>query len=758
MTSRSVGLPLVIVAAAFTWHGFLVVAPRAQNAAPLTTTDVRGQWVGVGPSPVVNSQSPSGWYNSGRIGSIAIDPTNASHWLIGVSNGGVWESRDAGGSWLPLTDDQPTLATGDITFDPSDPNTIYVGSGDAKGGGVFKGGVGILKSTDGGHTWAVVGAASFARGAVKRIRVNPANPTELAAASSRGGFGRQLEDFPPSPPPYGILTSSDAGETWTRTLAGQTTALEIDPANFNHQYGAIGEQYDGQGAGVSPNGVYRSTDAGHHWDLIAGPWGSSSATTPPAFGPIELAMAPSNSNVVYASISQTITQGNGNPKLLGLYRTDNAWDDMPTWRQISTAQTDTGVGQTGMYCINCQSHVISVNPSDANMLFAGGKEELWRCSNCGSAPQWTGVITGATFQNHGDQRTAAWAGSRLIVGNDGGVYSTTNLGSTWQNHNASLPTLMFYSGALHPTDPTFMLGGLRDYSPAVRRNSSVWSFVQQASNSEWGEAEFAISSKHPDTDWMGGWIDGVFQRTIDGGKTILRVDGAIDKTGEAFVAPTRKCPANDDVFLIGTNRVWRTDSFFNSTMPSWSINGPSVAATSSGTIYEIAFFALDANCGTYAYGTSKGEIRLTQDGGKTWVDLDPAKRLPGRAIESIAFDPTTSDTMYAAISSFNAATSNKPGHIYKTTNASSASPSWVNVGPSDDVPFDAIAVDPRSPNLVYAGSDTGLWVSGDAGATWQKVGPDRGLPSAPIYDIKINPATNLTVVFTHGRSAYKLAQ
>jgi len=147
---------------------------------------------------------------------------------------------------------------------------------------------------------------------------------------------------------------------------------------------------------------------------------------------------------------------------------------------------------------------------------------------------------------------------------------------------------------------------------------------------------------------------------------------------------------------------------------------------------------------------------MTRDGGKTWVDPDPNHLLPARAINSIAFDPTTSQTLYVAMSNFNAATPTTPGHVYKTTNASSASRTWANTGPAEDVPFDAVVVDPRSPGVVYAGSDTGLWVSGDAGGSWQKVGPDRGLPFAPGYDLQINPATNLTVVFTHGRGAFKL--
>lgn len=762
---------LLVIAAACTLgvglRGFITLAPSANTVSQRVSAaaDVEGQWVSVGPSPLVNFLRPSA-YISGRIASIAVDPTDASHWLLGVGNGGVWDSRDAGGNWLPLTDAAPTLATGDVAFDPTDPQTIYVGTGEARGGGMTKLGVGILKSTDGGQTWAVVGAASFAKGAVKRLRVNPANPSELAAASSRGGFGRNAEDFsasspPPYEPPYGILKSTDAGETWVRTLAGQATALEIDARSFNRQYAAIGESNNGRGAGVAANGVYRSTDAGQHWDPIAGPWGASSATQL-ATSRIELAMAPGDPNVVYASIAAPPpSTGGPGRNFLGLYRTDNAWDEVPTWRQISTAQQNPGNSVAGSYCdANCHyAHVISVNPSDPNMLFAGGKLVLWRCRNCGSAPQWTNLMPVTTIDGGYDQQTMTWDGSRLIVGNDGGVWSTIDLGATWQNHNQSLSTALFYSGALHPTDPNFMLGGIRDVPLPVRRSSSSWTSVQTPPGGEWGEAEVALSSRHPETDWMvASCCGGPIFRTLDGARTGTRVDTSIDKTGGvAFVAPVRKCPANDDVFLTGTTRLWRTENFFNSTMPSWSPNGPSGANSSSGTIFTITFRAADENCGTYAYGTTRGEIRLTRDGGKTWADLNPGNTvLPPFAINGIAFDPTNGDTIYLAFSNFSP-TSPKPRHVYKTTNASSTPPTWVNISPPEDVPFNVIEVDPRNPSLVYAGSDTGLWVSGDAGATWQKIGPDRGLPNVSIHDIKINPATNQTVVFTYGRGAFQLA-
>ena len=358
----------------------------------------------------------------------------------------------------------------------------------------------------------------------------------------------------------------------------------------------------------------------------------------------------------------------------------------------------------------------------------------------------------------------AWAGNRLINGNDGGVWSSVDRGATWQNHNRSLPTKMFYGGALHPTDPDFMLGSPRDFRLATYKEGVGWRVLAEPH----GEGVTAISSSHPDTDWMASQVRGLIQRTTDGGQTAVRVDGDIDKTGIAFVAPIRKCAANDDVFLVGTVRIWRTNDFFGSAAPRWTANSPPRAFPSPGfnalndpgTIYAIAYIDGDRGCNSYAYGNRGGEVRLTRDGGTTWIDVDPSKGLPARPINGLAFDPNNPNRLFAVVSSYDEATPEKRGHIFRTENALSSSPTWTRVGPPEmpfaDMPFNVIAIDPRDTRIVYAGSDNGLWHSTDGGNTWVKVGLASGLPPASVYDIQINAATNRTVIFTYGRGAYEL--
>jgi photosystem II stability/assembly factor-like uncharacterized protein len=157
------------------------------------------------------------------------------------------------------------------------------------------------------------------------------------------------------------------------------------------------------------------------------------------------------------------------------------------------------------------------------------------------------------------------------------------------------------------------------------------------------------------------------------------------------------------------------------------------------------------------FGNRSGQVQLTRDGGASWSDLDPRRMLPARPVNGLAFDAGNEGTLYAAISSFDEGTPTIPGHVFKTTNAFATSPTWANISPPDNLPFNVVAVDPTNSSLIYAGSDAGLWLSGDASVTWQR-GIDAGIPNAPVYDIQFNPSMKRTVVFTYGRGAFMLTR
>ena len=195
----------------------------------------------------------------------------------------------------------------------------------------------MLKSLDGGISWSLLAVQALNRTAVAAIRVNPANADVVLAATARGfGNGRFSELVIGSTPLFGVLRSTDGGATWTRTLPGQATALEIDTRTFNNQYAAISDVNAGQtndSPGSRANGIYRSADGGQAWSVVEGPW---TALRP---GRLVPALAPSNPNVLYVSVSGLRGDGARASTVLGLYRTDDAWSATPSWTRISTDAT-----------------------------------------------------------------------------------------------------------------------------------------------------------------------------------------------------------------------------------------------------------------------------------------------------------------------------------------------------------------------------------------------------------------------------------
>jgi len=220
-----------------------------------------------------------------------------------------------------------------------------------------------------------------------------------------------------------------------------------------------------------------------------------------------------------------------------------------------------------------------------------------------------------------------------------------------------------------------------------------------------------------------------------------------------------KCPANDDVFIAGTDNLWRSSDFFSAESPSWSANGPEmgncvIGSTTAGCITAIAFAAADNTCNTYAFGTGDGRLRLTTDSGLTWGDLDAGNAVPDRFVTDLAFAPADSNTLYVTLSGFDEGTPGQPGHVFKTTAALGASPHWVNASPPVDLPQDSVAVDPVDANLVYVGADLGVWKSADGATNWAHLGPDTGIPNVAVFDLEIQPSTRRVFAFTHGRGAF----
>jgi hypothetical protein len=671
-------------------------------------TAVADRWQSIGPVPIGFGQTDPPSNVSGRVADIAVDPSDPNRWLIGAAQGGVWETRDAGAHWQPLTDDQASLALGAIAFAPSNPTIIYAGTGEAVFSSAAYLGAGLLKSTDGGTNWELLAASTFKDAAFSDLKVNPTNADVVVAAVRAGKNG--------------VWKSTTGGSAWVRRLVGEATDLEVDPTDFSRQYAGLGAIY-----GEAINGVYRSTDGGDGWSRVSGPW----ATAAGGVGRVELALAPSEPSVLYVSVQDAFGSGGNDGESLGVWRTANAWDATPAF----TALPDAGPGLDELwYC-----HEVSVDPANPNIVFVGGVE-LMKFDGLA----WTTV----TRTMHVDQHSMAWVGNRLIVGNDGGVWSSTTRGATWVNHNATLGITQFYRGSVHPTNPSFALGGGQDNGTAKWTGTQAWRQVYGGDG-----ADSAISTTNPDNHWAVSAQRLDIQRTRNGGVSFESADAGVDEANRPFIAHFEKAPQNDNLFVAGTDRLWKCTNFFSATTPTWSSNSPPLGSP----ISAMAFAPSDATGATYAYGTANGQLRITTNGGTAWSNLDVPNVLPDRYVSGLVFHPNDASRLYVTFSGFDEGTPGRPGHVFLSTNVLSSTRTWANRSPAANLPHNAIALDQQDPNRLFVATDLGVWKSADGGLTWTRLGPAAGLPNVAVLDLRISPITRRLVAFTFGRGAFTLA-
>jgi len=575
--------------------------------------------------------------------------------------------------------------------------------------------------------------------------VDPSNLDVVLAATTHAG----VASIPGTLPVRGVLKSTSGGRTgsWGQTLAGEATDLKVKPRDFSKQYAGIGDI-----CGDAGNGLYRSSDSGDRWQAISGPW-----TVAGRVGRIELAIAPSRPDVLYVSIQRAPDTSFMGGDLLGLWRTDNAWDATPVWREVPGAQNlDLGGGVRGSYCsyvsqqlrvAQCwYDHVLSVDPDNADVLYVGGIE-LWRYDGT----QWTAI--GRRPELHVDQHAMAWIGRRLLVGNDGGVWSMTDPAQEWESHNESLAISQTWRGSIDPTNDRVALAGNQDDGTTRWTDNPRWLHVFGGDG-----AASAIAKDSASTHWAVSSQRAGFRRTKDGSRSFSPAAGVIAQEPEEtrpFITPLEKCPSNDDIFVAGTVKPWRVENFFSGTTPDWKVNGPDVGAL----IRALAFAPTDSTCRTYVLGTTDGQLLRTTAGGGdavAWSSLDPNGDVAKRMVTGFAFHPTDASTLYVTVGGFDQGTPLRPGHLFRTTNALAASPRWVRVSGTSNLPHNAVAFDPVDPQVIYVATDVGLWYTTDGGTHWDHMGPERGLPNVAVSDVRVHPKTRRVFAFTFGRGVFVL--
>ena len=686
----------------FPSEGYMAAFAERQAVAA-RTTEPGTFWEPMGPTN-----------NGGRTLAIAINQARPESIWIGSAGGGLWRSYEAGlnASWERVTMGFPVTSATTIAIAASDTNVVYVGTGevyryqDTRGGVMDRPtrgsyGIGVLKSEDGGASWSHVldWSLNQERG-VARIRVHPMDEDDVWAATTEG-----------------VYHSSDGGATWDNVnpviMAMDVILHPTDPDIIISAHG------DQESAG---KGIYRSTNGGTTWSQL------TSGVPDDFIGKIILDRHPTDMDIVYASVGDGITSSEGTAT--ELIRTLDGGD---TWSTVTTLNY--GIYQ-GWF-----AHYVGISPHDPDVVFLAGVP-LYRSTDGG----FNATNVGGSI--HVDHHAIAFHPTEpdiVYFANDGGIYRSTDGGQTvFEGLNEGYTVMQFYNSTGHAaTDSLVAIAGAQDNGTWLWTGSSSWAKVGFGDGS-WT----AIDPTDANIQYLSSQFLNM-SRTLNmwGSSSGITPPGS---GPTAFIAPFAIAPSEPTRIYAGRAHIYRSDSRGDS--GTWTTTNGGLELDGNAAL-AMAISPQDADVvyvttapdrlSSFTPGQPTG-VHVTHNGGVNWTDVTGT--LPDRMFMDVAVDPTDSQTAYVTASGFGA------GHVFKTTNGGS---SWTDVtGTLPDAPTGAVAIDPAIPNDVYVGNDVGVFVSHDAGATWE--GFNAGLPEAVmVTDLAISPMDRSLRVGTHGNGMWK---
>jgi photosystem II stability/assembly factor-like uncharacterized protein len=671
-------------------------------------------------------------------------PGDPMVYYIGASSGGIWKSTDGGTNWRPIFDDQPAQSIGALAIAPSDPNVVWAGTGEPFIRSNISIGNGVYKSTDAGKTWQHMGLDKTGR--IGRVAIDSSNPDVVLVASLGHCYGPQKE--------RGVFRTRDGGKTWEHVLFvdENTGCFEIamDPNNsrilFAGMWPLIIHTW-GRKSGGPNGGIWRSADGGSTWKRLTG-----RGLPGPPLGKIGLAIAPSNSNVVYALIET------GNPNRGVLWRSSNGGD---SWRLVSYDRL-----------LNERSHYASrvmVNPADENEVYFAANSQ---------SRTFDGGITSERVPWSGDCHDM-WADplipDRMMISDDGGVIITLNRGKTWSRIN--LPIAQMYHVAVDNQIPYYVYGGKQD-GPAYIGSSTGSGGRFGSTSSSWnttagGECGFIIPDPvDPKIVWGGSYNAQLQRADYRTGhintvhiwpESIYGSHAGIVKYRFNWTFPIHISPHDHNKVYAGSQFVHQTTDGGQSwtvISPDLSTNDPSKMGPSGGltqdnlaveygcVVFAIAESPLEKGC-IWA-GTNDGLLHVTRDGGKTWknVTKNIPKLPPWGTVSNIEPSRYDAGTAYLTVDFHQM--NNRDPFVYKTTNYGKT---WKSI--SADIPKSVFSYahwlheDPVRKGLLYLGTENAIYVSFNDGKNWLPL--QNNLPHAPVHHMVVQEHFNDLVVGTYGR-------
>ncbi|MDQ6901804.1 MAG: glycoside hydrolase [Bacteroidota bacterium] len=709
---------------------FILFASSSLQAQSIDTSFYNSmKWRSIGP------------YRGGRTVGAAGVPQQPNIFYIGVNNGGVWKTTDYGRTWLPIFDDESTGSIGTIAVAPSNPNIIYVGSGEGLHRPDLSTGNGMYKSIDAGKTWMHLGLRDGQQ--IPKIAIDPKNPDRLFVAVLGHPYGPNEE--------RGIFRSVDGGKTFEKVFyIDENTGgddVDIDPNNPDIIYATLWESREGpwengEWSGTK-GGVFKSTDGGNTWKKL-------SANLPHDMVQAHIAIAPSSSNILYLTVGTTETNEYGTGTGMGLFRSDDGGEN---WKEV----TDDGRPQARIGGGDVPE--IMVDAKDPETLYSTSIV-VWKSIDGGK--KWKG-IRGAPG---GDDYQNLWINpidtKIILVTGDQGALVTVNGGDTWSSWY-NQPTAQLYHVSADNAFPYNLYSGQQESGS-----------VGIASRGNDGEITFR--DWHPVGAQEYGYVaaDPLNSNIVYGGK-ISKYNKLTGQVQSITPSPTRNekfryvrtepvifSPVDSKTLFFAGNFLFKTQNGGD----SWNVISPDLSReivdipasvgiykaeakktlTRRGVIYTVAPSPLDVNL-IWA-GTDDGLIHVTTDGGKKWNNVTPSELTSWSKVSLIDASHFNKNTAYAAINRLRC--DDLHPYIYKTNDGGK---NWIKItsGLPDD-PINAVREDPKTKGLLFAASETQVYVSFDDGTHWQTL--RLNMPATSIRDVIIKD--NDLAIATHGRGFWIL--
>lgn len=709
--------------------------PETPEDAPFAQKSFeRLEWRSIGPANM-----------GGRTADVEGVPGDPNTVYVATASGGLWKTTNGGVRWTPIFERQGTISIGDIALEPGNPDVVWVGTGESNVRNSVSFGDGVYKSTDGGKSWQHLGLKGSER--ISRVLINPRDTNTVYVGALGRAYGPSDE--------RGVFMTTDGGRTWKKTLyidnEHGVADMDIDPSNPNILYAAMWKFRRTpwtHTSGSEKGGVFKSTDGGLTWKKLEG-------GLPKLVGRIGVKVAPSSPNTVYA-----ITEAKDGT----LWRSDDRGE---TWRNVSK---DTRIVSRGFYYTDMR-----VDPTNENRIYAV------------ASVLYVSIDGGRTFRSitgrtHIDYH-ALWIDptdpKRMWQGQDGGVAVSYDAGETWEYVN-NIPLGQFYQIHADNREPFYyVMGGLQDNGswtgPSRTREpagilNDDWRMVS------FGDGFFIFNHADDPELYLSESQGGNIVRTDMRNREQQLIVPYYDEGGPAinskyrfnWNAPVIQSPHDKNTVYFGGNVVFKSTDFGK----SWTVISPDlttndkekqkdaggpIAFENTGAEYHTTIISLAESplkAGVIWAGSDDGQLHLTTDGGKNWTNLirNVSGIAPNSPVSHVEPSRTNADTAYVSFDR-HMLDDFRP-YVFKTTDGGR---SFRNI--TGNLPAKAhvwvVREDPKNPNLIYAGTELGLYASYTGGERWSFLG-FKNLPHVAVHDMMIHPRDNDLILGTHGRSIWIL--